>query len=188
MILSLEHFKDLEIIVLEKLDGENTTVYKDHIHARSLDPMDNHPSRSRIKSWHSQIKNELPEGYRFCIENVFAKHSIHYKSLKDYHYLLSVWNENNLCLSWKETEEWSQLLEIPTPNILYKGLFDENLIKGLYKPISDNGDECEGYVVRPTREFTFPEFRRFCLKFVRENHVQTSEHWKRQTIIENETE
>ena len=185
IIQNLDHFSDTEVVVLEKLDGENTTVYKDHIHARSLDPMDNHQSRSRIKSWHAMIKNDLTEGYRFCIENVFAKHSVHYKNLKDYHYLLSVWNESNLCLSWDSTQEWSELLEIPTPRILYKGIYNEEIIKSLYSPFSPNGDECEGYVVRPTREFSFPEFRRFCLKYVRPNHVQTTEHWKRQTVIEN---
>lgn len=186
VISSLDHFKDLEVVVLEKLDGENTTIYRDHIHARSLDPMDNHPSRSRIKSWHSEIKNDLPENYRFCMENVFAKHSIHYKHLLDFHYLLSVWNENNFCLSWDETIEWAELLEIPTPPVLFRGIFNEEQIKQIYKPVSQNGDECEGYVIRPTREFSFPEFRRFCLKYVRENHVQTNNHWKHQAIVKNE--
>jgi hypothetical protein len=181
----LSHFHGKEVVVTEKLDGENITIYRDYIHARSLEPLDSHPSRTRIKAFHSQIKNDLPKGFRFCMENVFAKHSIHYKHLKDYHYLISVWDEKNNCLSWSETVEWANLLEIPTVPVLYYGIYDENLIKNLYKPLSDNGDECEGYVLRIADKFPYRDFRKFNLKFVRENHVTSNSHWKYSKMIQN---
>jgi hypothetical protein len=38
-----------EVVVTEKLDGENTTLYADHVHARSVDSA-HHPSRSWVKT------------------------------------------------------------------------------------------------------------------------------------------
>ena len=38
-----------EVVVTEKLDGENTTLYRDGLHARSLDSA-HHPSRAWVKS------------------------------------------------------------------------------------------------------------------------------------------
>ena len=45
------HFEGKEIVVTEKLDGENTTMYHDHIHARSIDSA-NHPSRNWVRALH----------------------------------------------------------------------------------------------------------------------------------------
>ena len=42
------NFDDEEVVVTEKLDGENTTLYNDYIHARSLE-YDSHQSRNLIK-------------------------------------------------------------------------------------------------------------------------------------------
>lgn len=188
VMFDLSYLNDKQVVVTEKMDGENTTLYSDYIHARSLDSLEPHPSRTRIKAFHSQIKNDLPKGFRFCMENVFAKHSIHYKHLKNYHYLLSVWDDKNNCLSWEHTVEWSMLLEIPTAPVLYYGTYDEKLIRNLFKPVSDNGDECEGYVLRVASEFPYRDFRKYNLKFVRDNHVTSGSHWKHTQITENELE
>lgn len=186
ILKDLSHFFGKEVVVTEKMDGENTTMYSDYIHARSLDSLEPHPSRTRIKALHGQIKGDLPKGFRFCIENVFAKHSIHYKNLKDYHYLISVWDDKNNCLSWDSVNEWAQLLEIPAIPVLYRGIYDEKLIRDIYKPISNNGDECEGYVLRLADEFPYRDFRKYNLKFVRDNHVTSNAHWKHAQIVENE--
>ncbi len=38
MLESFEHFERLEnVVVTEKLDGENTTLYHDYLYTRSLD-------------------------------------------------------------------------------------------------------------------------------------------------------
>ena len=47
------HFNSQEVVVTVKMDGENTTLYPDYLHARSLDSR-NHPSRNWIKNLHSQ--------------------------------------------------------------------------------------------------------------------------------------
>lgn len=186
IIPSMDHFLGREVVVTEKMDGENTTLYSDYIHVRSLDSLENHPSRTRIKSFHSMIKNDLPKGWRFCFENVFAEHSIHYKNLEDYHYLISVWDENNNSLHWNQVTEWGALLDVPVAPVLYRGQYDERLLTSLYSPVNLNGDQCEGYVLRPVEGFPYRDFRRFNLKFVRKDHVQTNDHWKYSKIIENE--
>lgn len=46
-----ENFKNRPILVSEKRDGENTSLYSDgFVHARSIDS-DNHPSRTWIKNF-----------------------------------------------------------------------------------------------------------------------------------------
>lgn len=99
ILRNTDHFTGQEVVITEKMDGENTTMYPGFIHARSLDSKD-HPSRHYVKTLHGGIKYLIPEGYRLCGENVYAKHSLLYSALPSYFMLFSVWNELNVCLSW----------------------------------------------------------------------------------------
>ena len=84
------HFEAMEsVVVTEKLDGENTTLYRSHSHARSLDSK-SHPSRNWLKAFHATISYKIPEDVRVCGENVFAQHSIGYGSLTTYFYVFSI--------------------------------------------------------------------------------------------------
>src|SRR6185369_15458032 len=107
-------FEGKEVVVTIKMDGENTTGYQSgHVHARSIDS-DNHPSRSWVKNFLSTCLHELPQNWRLCGENLYAKHSIHYKQLASYFYLFSMWDDRNNCLSWDDTVEWARLLDLST--------------------------------------------------------------------------
>lgn len=163
------------VVVTEKFDGECTSIYKDYLHARSID-YSPHPSRTWIKSFHAQICNDIPEGWRICGENLYAKHSIKYSNLETYFFVFSIWNDKNECLSWKDTIEWCNLIGLKTVPVMYEGPFDPILIKDLYKPIIA-GNECEGYVVRNSDSFSYSSFRKNVAKFVRKSHVKTTEHW-----------
>ena len=59
------------VIVTEKMDGENTNMYRDRIHARSIDSS-HHESRSWVKSFHAQIKDSIPSGVKICGENLYV--------------------------------------------------------------------------------------------------------------------
>ena len=83
IIKSLDKFKEGRIIITEKMDGENTTMYCDYIHARSVDGR-HHPSRNYVKQFRSSISHEIPEGWRVCGENLYAVHSIRYEDLSHY--------------------------------------------------------------------------------------------------------
>lgn len=180
----VSRFIGQEVVVCVKMDGENTTMYKDYIHARSLEHTP-HPSRNMVKALHGRIAHEIPEGWRLSVENLYAKHSIHYKNLSDFAVLFAIWNEANVCMCWNDVEEWSKLLEITLCPIIYRGIWDEKLIRSLHKD-TFNGDECEGYVVRLASQFHYRDFRNCVGKFVRKNHVATHGHWMRQQVIPNE--
>lgn len=173
------------LVVTEKLDGENTTMYNDYIHARSIDG-NSHWTQSWVKQLHSKICYEIPEGWRICGENLYARHSIKYDDLESYFYIFSIWNDRNECLSWKETVEWAQLLEMPTVPLLFEGKWEESpekLHEKIWKTVDENRHE--GYVIRASGMFHYRDFRNSVLKYVRKNHVTTSSHWKFEKIEQN---
>lgn len=178
---NIDHFENREVVVTEKMDGENTTFYNDYMHARSIDS-GSHISRHRAKAEWAAKCGEIPTGYRFVLENMYAQHSIKYTNLRSYLYGLFVWNDKNNCLSWDETVEWLQLLDFSIPKVLYRGMWSTHRMKYLANSIPTS--TCEGYVVRICDEFPYSMFSKSVAKFVRENHVQTK-HWSNQTIIPN---
>lgn len=180
-LLKVSHFHNQEIVITEKLDGENTTLYQDYLHARSIDSC-NHLSREWIKQFHAQINYKIPENWRLCGENVFAKHSIFYKNLESYFYLFAIFDENNYCLSFEDTVLIAQTFEIPMPKIFYSGVFDEQTIREL----KINTNECEGYVLRNKNGFKFEDFHENVAKWVRKNHVQQTQHWMQGPITPNQ--
>ena len=98
--------------------------------------------------------------------------------------LFSIWNGKQ-SLSWDETVDWTNLLGLNTVPVLYDGIWDENTIKSCWTGISKFGSTQEGYVVRLAESYHFDDFSKSVTKFVRENHVQTSEHWLNEKIIPN---
>jgi len=184
ILRNTDHFAGCEVVITEKMDGENTTMYPDHIHARSLDSKD-HPSRHFVKTLHGGIRYMIPEGYRLCGENVYAKHSIDYASLPSYFMLFSVWNGQNVCLSWDDTESWASRLGLSLVPVLYRGIWSEEAAKACYTKLSRCGGEQEGYVVRLASAFRYEDFQQSAAKFVRKNHVQTDEHWLSKPIEPN---
>jgi hypothetical protein len=181
-------FDKQRVVVTIKMDGENTTIYDDYTHARSLDS-DNHMSRDWVKNLQGRIGYNIPDGWRVCGENLYAKHAIHYQNLEDYFLVFSIWNERNECLSWDETKVYAELLGLKTVPVLYDGIWDINTINDLYDEYKiNNTDEVEGYVVRVADSFSYGLFRWSVAKFVRENHIQDTVHnWKHQPIIQNKT-
>lgn len=172
---TMNQFAGKRVVVTEKMDGENSSLYRDYYHARSIDSA-NHPSRNRAKAIHANISHEIPVGWRLCCENMFAKHSIEYTDLEGYLYGFSIWDARNECLSWDDTVEWFTLLGIPVVKVLYDGIYDEAVIRKLYDSKAD-WDKSEGYVIRVADGFPYGAFRKSVAKFVRPNHVQTIKHW-----------
>ena len=170
-----------EVVITEKMDGENTTIYRDSVHARSID-FQSHQSRDWVRMFQSQIGHLVPEQMRLCGENLYAQHSIAYEDLASYFLLFSIW-EGEHCFSWEETEEWAELLEVPLVPVLYRGVWNEQIARALCSEL--DLDRQEGYVVRPVRSFFRVEFSDLVYKWVRPHHVQTSDHWMYQPIIPN---
>jgi hypothetical protein len=175
MLGSVDCFEGRRVVVTEKLDGENTTLYRDGLHARSVDSR-NHPSRNWLRAFHARICGDIPVGWRVCGEYLYAQHSIAYDDLQSYFYGFSIWNEQNICLGWDETLEWFALLGIVAVPVLYDGPFDEPRLRALHAE-RRNGRECEGYVLRVADSFSYRAFRHSVAKYVRAGHVQTTKHW-----------
>jgi len=186
-----EIFIGKEVVITEKMDGENTTWYNDYTHARSINS-GSHPSRNWMKNFWAQKGYHIPIGWRVCGENLYAKHSIHYTEangnpLSSYFYMFSIWDQTNTCLSWHDTEEWSELLEIPLVPVIYKGIYDQEFMNALNKRMENSQNTVEGYVIRLADEFHYSEFRKSVGKYVRSSHVQNNHgHWSQQKITKNE--
>jgi hypothetical protein len=144
----LSHFVGKRVIVSKKMDGENTTMYSDHIHARSIDSKGG-ADRAWVKQFWSSIAHDIPLDWRICGENLWAEHSIHYSDLPSYFLGFSVWND---------------------------GIWDEAKIRALEKSLV--WDKDEGYVVRLAESFTYGQFKNSIAKYVRKGHVQTTKHWR----------
>ncbi len=163
------------LVMTEKMDGENTTMYRDYIHARSIDGR-SHSSRDWVKNFWSQIAHDIPEGWRVCGENVYAKHSIGYESLPSYFLGFSVWNDKNVCLGWEETQEWFELLGITPVRTIWTGPYmgRDHLHENWEDFIHH---ESEGYIVRNYDPFHYKDFRYNVGKYVRKNFAAGVKHW-----------
>jgi RNA ligase len=184
VLTSVCHFDGKEVVVSEKLDGECTSMYRDKIHARSVDSK-HHPSRTMVKVEHSRIQHEIPQGWRICGENVYARHSLHYKGLTTYFYVFAIYNHDNVCLSWDETIDYANFFGLHMVPVLYRGVWNEEKVKACYTRQSAFDAEQEGYIVRTAAAFPNAAFSSHVAKFVRAEHVTTGPDWLSQTVVRN---
>lgn len=190
----LSEFHGQYCIVSEKRDGECSTLYPDYYHARSLDSK-NHESRNWLKGLWGQIKHLIPDGWRICGENLYAEHSVAYDDLDTYFEVFAIFDENNTCLSRKDTEDWCELLGLKPVPVLWQGVFDLDVIRNLHETL--DLDRQEGWVLRIAAAFPYADYGiydengnkqekgRKVIKWVRENHVQTDEHWMSKRVVPN---
>ncbi len=173
-----------EIVLTEKMDGENTTIGKGYVHARSVDSVA-HPSRTWVRALAGRLWHELPDGLRVCGENVYARHSIGYDELPSYFLVFNIW-QGGRCLDWDATQEWAQLLGLQCVPVLYRGPWAEpDQLLNLWRSGLDAGSS-EGFVVRTARSFERSEFGTHVAKWVRAGHVQTGQHWMNAAVVPNQ--
>ncbi|NUW39218.1 RNA ligase family protein [Nonomuraea rhodomycinica] len=175
----LSGLRGREVVVTEKLDGENTTLYADGMHARSPDSA-HHPSRAWVKGLQGRIGRRIPAGWRVCGENVYARHSLAYRELESWFYGFSVW-DGDRCLDWDRTVAFLRGLGVPVPPVLWRGVFDERALRALRLDVERH----EGYVVRTAEGFGREEFAGRVAKWVRRQHVRTGTHWMHSAVVPN---
>jgi hypothetical protein len=180
-----------EVVITEKLDGENSALTRENVYSRSHAV----PTRSpwSVNLWgntgiHWRIKDAIGSKEILYGENLYGIHSIEYSNLPAYFFLFAV-RDDKRWYSWNEIVEYSAILNIPTVPELYRGTFKdqaqfERTIENLATQPSAFGDTREGVVVRVADEFPIvyggeDNFRFNVAKYVRANHVQTDEHWTR---------
>lgn len=179
---TMEQFIGREVVATEKMDGENTSMYRDHYHARSLDSR-HHPSRDAVKAIWGNIRYMIPENWRVCGENLYAEHSIFYEDLESYFQGFSIWDDRNVALDWDTTLKFFKEWGITPVRELYRGVYDETAIKKLWD--ESKRSHMEGYVIRVVDEIPYADYGRYVAKFVRKGHVQTDQHWMSKAVVPN---
>jgi len=179
----LSLFEGEEVVFTEKMDGENTSLYKDGFHARSLDS-GSHPARNWLAAFHAERCYKIPTDWRICGENVFARHSVAYESLASYFLGFSVWRDDHTCLSWDETEVFLAQIDIVPVKVLWRGKYTPEVASIVSKNLDT--DLSEGWVMRLASGFEAADFQRAVVKWVRPSHVQhKAEHWSKAPIVLN---
>jgi hypothetical protein len=180
---NIDNFLGKEVVFTEKMDGSNVCVEREGCYARSHNGAPSHPSFDLFKATHSSVKNNISNGIQIFGEWLFAKHSIFYNDLPNYFMIFGI-RENDIWFSWEDVELFSADLGFPTVPVIQKKLFDPNDILNIFPPKC--GAESEGFVVRWVEQFKDEDFGKYVAKFVRDGHVQTSEHWTKQKIVKNQ--
>ncbi|MBI2301370.1 MAG: RNA ligase family protein [Armatimonadetes bacterium] len=184
-------FAGSEVVVTEKLDGENRTLARDFTHARSPGDSDRTPTlraaRSHVRALHGRVAHLIPPDLRIVGEDLYARHSIAYRLPALFFVFAAV--EGDTVLPWEATLTYAALLELPHVPVLYRGPWDEAAVRGCYRRAPTPwSSEPEGYVARVVDGFTYDQagFDQSIAKFVRAGHVQTDEHWMHGALVRNE--
>lgn len=187
VLRTLEAFAGRGVVVTWKMDGENTTLYRNGFHARSLDSR-HHPSRDWLARFHAQIAHEIPPGWRICGENLYARHTLAYEALPSYFMGFSVWDARNVALGWVETLDVLSMLGItPVTEIPeLSGPFTSDARGALERFVRRIDTTLhEGIVMRVADEFAYEDFGSSVAKWVRKEHVGTSRHWMHAQVVPN---
>lgn len=173
-----DHLIGKNVVVTIKMDGENTTIYNDYTHARSLNSLVDSEDRRWVEALRkSKIENNVPDSFRICGENLFYKHTCAYDDLESMFYVFSIWDSNK-CLSWDETIMWCGMLDLKTVPVIYEGVYDKNRILDEFNKYMRSNKSVEGFVVRLRDEFDLSEFDVSLNKYVRGSFVIPDNHWR----------
>lgn len=170
-----------ELVLTEKLDGENSCIKANGVYARSHGAVNRNPWARPVWDIWERVGDTLGELHVFG-ENLYAVHSLAYSDLEHYFYVFAV-RDGETWLSWDEVLEYAHILDLPVVPVLRRGHFSEILLKNAIEEQQQNGSRLggasEGVVCRVADSFHNDEFSNKVLKYVRKNHVQTDEHWTR---------
>ena len=177
----MENFVGKRIIITEKLDGTNTTLYNGRVYTRSGN-RSRHKIHGMVKKYHAWKVWDAPKLHG---EDIYAVHSLEYdavapdKTFYAFHYRLG-----RQFMSWDELVDYTTELDIPTVPLLFDGILDsvEEVQKKhmeIFKIGSTMGSKPEGAVMRIAGRISAKEFSKDMCKAVRRDHVQTDKHWSR---------
>lgn len=183
------HYKGKEVVITEKLDGENSCITRYDVFARSHGA----PTRSSwsINLWgqdglYWKVKDLIGENEEIFGENLYGEHSIHYDGLMSYFYIFAVLRNDDspVWYAWDDVVLMSEVLQVPIVPVLWRGVFNDEIeleakVNELMLEPSTFGKTKEGIVMRVANEFSLNDFSDNVCKWVRPGHVQTDEHWTR---------
>lgn len=177
----------VEIVITEKLDGSNSCMESGGVFARSHGQAPTHKSFDLLKQRFYSLQYSLKTDEQIFLENCYAVHSIDYDQLSDFCFVLSIRNTHQWLNVDESIARANELNLTPVP-VLFRGIVKsakelEKIVTDLTKQPSIFGGPREGIVVRTVAGFSDSEFSKKVFKWVRKDHVQTSEHWMNQPIV-----
>lgn len=178
----LSAFDGATVVVTEKMDGENISLYSDGFHARSLDT-GYHPSRAWLARLLAGCGYKIPKDWRVCGEYLYAQHSVTYDALPSFFLAFSVWDDANVCQSWDDTSAFAAQLDLNTVPVLYEGPYRDDLADQIADDLDT--ETSEGFVIRLAKAFPYDAFQSSVVKWVRAGHVQSRTHWRNAPIVPN---
>lgn len=181
-----DNYRGKEIVITEKLDGENNMLSHYDVFARSHGAPTRSPWSRNL--WEAggvfnQVYDKIAPHEEVYGENLFGEHSIHYNRLTNYYHIFAVRDDDKyVWMSWDDVCTYADILHLPHVPELWRGVIESEdqlrvIIDKLMGEPSTYGIEKEGVVVRIADEFPIDEFSSHVCKWVRPNHVQTDEHW-----------
>lgn len=184
----LAKFERKQIIITEKFDGGNCALKPNFgVFARSHSLPTDCETFNLIKNVHYFSKlHILNPNYWYFGENMFAIHSIIYENILDTFYLFNIYDTiNKVWLSWEDVVNEAARCGFYTVPVIYQGEMMslkelENFTSLELKKDSNLVGPREGFVLRLTDSFTEgKDFFQNIIKYVRKDHVQSDEHWKK---------
>lgn len=179
-----EFFVNKEVVITEKLDGGNTCLHNGEVYARSNNAPSHHGWMAMVRKHHG-FKSLVNPEVIFYGEDIYGIHSIEYNPVKEdkTFYLFAV-RDFDWFVSWYTVEHKALEMSLPTVPVLFAGIFSSTkeitkFFEEQLKLPSALGPEAEGFVIRTTEGFRAEDFTKNVAKFVRPNHVQTDEHWRK---------
>ena len=170
-----------DLVITEKMDGENTTIHANGTYARSPDSR-HHPSRDWLKAFAASISPKLSTEERVVGENMFARHAIPYDELPSF-FLGFAWIVEGTIQSWDRTLERFTELGIVPVRTLYRGPHTPDLFESVAGALDPRKQE--GFVVRVADAFAEDDLPTRVGKYVRAGHVQSEEHWMKAVLTPN---
>lgn len=181
---SAHGWEGANIVITEKLDGENTCLTNKDVYSRSHSAPTRSPWSKNL--WDSdgliwKVKDKIGENELVYGENLYGEHSIHYDNLPEYFFMFAL-RDGDYWYSWDEVEFMASIINVPTVPLLWRGIVKSegelrSIVSKLMSEPSKFGNEKEGVVIRHSNWFHTDEFPKKVCKYVRANHVQTDEHW-----------
>jgi hypothetical protein len=207
-LTDVKPFLNQPLVITIKMDGSNTLLTHDRVAARNGVRAD-HPSFDWIKAQYPYMMKDIPPNMQVFGENMYARHSIHYKgplALDAQFYVFGAYDiYTQIFEGWDVVEQCSNALGMPTVPVIAEWVewSDEwalvaDLTKMAKKVIKQGH---EGIVVRTAYPFPYGNFEGYetrnsndgrrwrvnaIAKYVRPNHVQTDDHWSHGPIVKNE--
>lgn len=183
------NFLRRNLIITEKLDGENQCWSRNSWHLRSESSTAGGILRSKSKAKWAEVQWFIPESEFWFVEDISNLHSIEYQDHLCEFFLIAVWDKKlKLWADHKYVELCAKKVDLSPAPVLVKGTSWDS-IESLEEAVnwqaqqpSVLGGNREGVVVGI--EDCLNDWTASTAKWVRANHVQTNQHWTRQRLKE----